>query len=224
METDPPLEIAALWALFLATHVGLSSQVIRPRIVAAFGTRTFLAAYSIVALAIFIPLVWLYATNKHVGAYLWYGSPFPSARPIMYVGMAFALTLVVGAFLDPNPASLAPGAGKIRGVLRITRHPLFMGVGLIGLLHLAVARVHMSDLVFLGGLPVVGLIGCWHQDRRHLATDGDSFRRFHAETSFLPFARGGLRGLLEARWAVMIAIGLTILIRIAHPSLFGGAL
>jgi uncharacterized membrane protein len=215
--------IAALWGVFLATHMGLSSQALRPKLVNALGAGGFLAGYSAVALSIFVPLAWIYSTHKHAGAFLWYGSEFAWMRPVAYLGMALAVTLVVGAFLDPSPASLSPGTGRLKGVLRITRHPLFMGVALFGLLHLCVARVHVADLVFFGGLPIVGLIGCWHQDRRNLATGEGAFREFYGQTAFLPFARGGIRGLFDAPVALVVGIGLTVLVRFFHPMLFGGA-
>jgi uncharacterized membrane protein len=223
MDSSAPLVIAALWALFLASHMGLSSQFLRPRLVSAIGLRGFLGAYSVIALAIFVPLVWFYGENKHVGDYYWYGSTVAGLRPVMYGGMVFALTMVVGAFMNASPSSIAPGDGKTRGVLRISRHPLFMGVTLIGLLHLAVARIHTTDLVFFVGLIGVSLIGSWHQDQRHLANGDAAFKEFYEETSFLPFARGGLRGLIEPPWALAIGIGLTVLIRIVHPAVFGGA-
>jgi uncharacterized membrane protein len=216
--------IAALWALFLTTHVSLSSQRLRPILVKTLGEGGFLGAYSLLALAIFIPLVWIYGTNKHAGAFLWYGSPIEWMRPIVYVAMALAFVLVIGGNLNPSPASLAPGGGLIRGVLRITRHPLFMGFGLFGLLHLCVARVNEAELAFFGGLPVVALIGCWHQDRRKLATDGESFRKFYERTSFLPFGRGDFRGLIDPPLALGIGIAATVLLRIFHPAIFGGGL
>jgi uncharacterized membrane protein len=215
--------IVLLWVLFLATHMALSSQTLRPQLVAALGPRVFLGAYSGLALLIFIPLTWIYATHKHAGPFLWYGSTLPWMRPIVYVGMALAFALAIGGNLNPSPASIAPGDGRIRGVLRITRHPLFMGVGLFGLLHLCVARVHTADLAFFGGLPLVALIGCWHQDRRKLANDGDRFRTFYETTSFLPFGRGGFRGLIDPPTALVIGVVATLLLRRFHPVLFGGA-
>jgi uncharacterized membrane protein len=224
MASWAPLTIGALWALFLSTHMCLSSQRLRPRLVERFGANGFLAGYSLLALAIFIPLVWIYATNKHAGEFLWYGSAIRWMRPVVYVLMILAFTLAIGGNLTPSPASIAPGSGQIRGVLRITRHPLFVGVGLFGILHLLVAQVHFAELAFFGGLPLVVTIGCWHQDQRKLATEGDAFRRFHAETSFLPFGRGGaLVALREAPLAIVLGMVSTIVLRHFHPTLFGGA-
>jgi len=216
--------IAALWALFLATHVCLSSQRLRPSLVKALGEAGYLGGYSLVALAIFIPLVWIYGTNKHAGAFLWYGSTFEWMRPVIYVAMTLAFVLAIGGNLNPSPASMAPGSGQVRGVLRITRHPLFMGAGLFGLLHLCVARVNEAELAFFGGLPIVALIGCWHQDRRKLATDAETFRKFYEETSFLPFGTGDFRGLFDPPLALAIGIAAAVLLRVFHPAIFGGAL
>jgi uncharacterized membrane protein len=215
--------LLALWLVFLATHLGLSSQRLRPRLVERLGDRAFLGVYSAVALAIFIPLATVYAMNKHAGEFLWYGSAYPWMRAPVYVAMVLALTLVVGSFLTPSPASLAPGTREVRGVLRITRHPLFMGVALFGLLHLLVMQVYSADLAFFGGLPLVGLIGCWHQDQRNLASSDNGFESFYNRTSFLPFGRGGLGGLLDSPIALGAGLLLTVLIRVFHPEMFGGA-
>lgn len=223
MESWVTPTIVALWVLFLATHMSLSSQSLRPKLVEKIGPSGFLGVYSVIALAIFIPLAWIYFAHKHAGVYLWYGSTIPWMRPLVYVGMVLAFTLAIGGNINPSPASIAPGDGTIRGVLRITRHPLFMGVGLFGLLHLAVARIHGADLAFFGGLPIVALIGCAHQDRRKLATGGESFRRFYEETSFLPFGRGDFRALFEPPLALGIGVVATLLLRYFHPTLFGGA-
>ena len=224
MESSAALAIAALWALFLASHMGLSSQRLRPALVRSLGTRGFLGAYSLVALVIFVPLVWIYATNKHSGAFFWYGSAHAWTRPTVYVLMVLAMTLTIGAFLNPSPASIAPGSGSIRGVLRVTRHPLFMGVALFGLLHLCVAQVHAAELAFFGGLPIVTLIGCWHQDQRKLATLGDEFRTFYEQTPFLPFTGpGAIRGLMEQPVAALLGALATGVIRYFHQGWFGGA-
>jgi len=61
-------EILLLWAAFTATHLGLASVRVEPRLRAKLGDGPFLGLYSLVALAIFIPLVWIYLANRHAGA------------------------------------------------------------------------------------------------------------------------------------------------------------
>ncbi len=219
--------ILALWVAFAASHMFLSSVKFRPRLVGALGQGGFLGLYSVIALAIFVPLVSVYMGNKHAGPFLWYwggiGGAIPVVRWVVYVGMGLAFALAVAGNVNPSPASIAgnPDRSEVRGMLRVTRHPLLMGIGLFGLLHLCVARVNVSELVFFGGLPVFTIIGCWHQDQRKLVTLGESFRRFHSETAFFPFARGGFRGIAEAPVAVGIGIVIAVGLRFFHGSLFG---
>lgn len=217
------LGIAGLWLAFLATHVAGSSLRWRPALVRALGTNGFLGAYSLVALVIFGLLVWFYAGNKHGGPFLWYGSTLPGMRWAMYLGMVISMTLIAGSFFTPSPTSIGASSHEVRGVLRVTRHPLFMGVGLLGLLHLCVAQIHLNDLIFFAGLPLVSLLGCWHQDQRKRVTEGEAFHRFLDETALLPFGRGGLSGLVESPAALLVGIASTVALRWFHPVLFGGA-
>ena len=213
--------IAALWVLFAATHMGMSSLRLRPRLVAALGDRAFQGVYSLVALAIFVALCWVYFAHKHQGAPLWFFGAVPGLRHAMYVGMALAFVLLAGGLARPSPTSMMPGAAEVRGVLRVTRHPVFMAAGLYGLLHLLVASVSTTELAFFGGFPVFAVLGSRHQDARKLAAGSEEFRRFRAETSLLPDPRGIVAALREDPLPAAVGVGLALVIRVFHPTLFG---
>jgi uncharacterized membrane protein len=216
--------VAALWLLFAATHMGLSSRTLRPRLVATLGERGFLGVYSLVALAIFTALVWIYMANRHQGALLYVPPPLGVAGLwTLYLLQGVAWTLVVAGNLSPSPAARVPEsmrAKQPRGVHRITRHPLFMGVGLFGGLHLAVMGF-ASDVAFWAGFPLFAIAGCWHQDRRKLATQPD-YRAWHAATPFLPFAsRDAWRGIRELPpLAIAVGVALTVALRWLHGVVF----
>jgi uncharacterized membrane protein len=144
----------------------------------------------------------------------------------MYVGMGTALALLVGGMVTQSPAMQASSDGDapVRGVLRITRHPVVMGMGLFGLVHLLAAQVHTAELAFFGGFPIWAVIGCRHQDERKIANLGAPYRAFAERTAFLPFARGGLVGALrEAAIPIAAAVALAVVLRSFHQSWFGGA-
>lgn len=218
------LVVVLLWAVFAATHMGLSSRALRPRLVAALGERGFQGVYSLVALAIFVPLVWYYVDHRHAGALLWALPIGAAGRWVLYVGQAIAWTLVVAGLASPSPATVGlPEARRPReprGVHRITRHPLFMGLGLAGILHLPV-NGFASDVAFWAGLPLFALLGCAHQDARKRATQ-PGYEQWIAQTPFLPFAgKGALRGLRElSPIVIVVGIGLTIALRLLHGQLF----
>ena len=214
--------IGILWLAFAATHMLLSSVRLRPRLISVLGERPYQGLYSAVALLLFVPLVWVYFANKHAGPELWYVGGAAAVRWLGMIGMGVAFVLAVGGLVRPSPASLAPGSTEIAGALRITRHPLFMGLGLMGLMHLLMAPMHASDLAFFGGFPVFALIGCRHQDLRKLHSAGEKLQRFYAEMPFLPFSRrGGARGVTEMPVALVVGIALAVLIRSFHDTLFG---
>jgi len=216
--------IVALWIAFAVTHMGLSSPSLRPRLIERLGERGFQGVYSLVALVLFVCLVWVYAGHKHAGPELWSIGGLPGVRLIVYVGMVVALVLAVAGLLTPSPVSMRPGKTEVKGVFRITRHPLFMGMAIFGLMHLLGTEVHAGELAFFGGFVVFTLLGCRHQDQRKLSTKGEGFRRFHEQTPFLPFSRGGwLRSLKEMPLAIALGIVAAAVLRFFHPALFGGA-
>ena len=215
---DPVFLLLALWIGFAATHLVMSSRSLRPRLVAALGERGFQGVYSLIALALFVPLVTVYLRNRHSGAYLGSLAGVPGTHWIVLLGMTAALCLVVGGLARQSPASFMPGATEVRGVFHVTRHPLLMGVGLFGLLHLCAVAVHASELVFFAGFPIFVLIGCRHQDQRKLASGDDAFRRFHAATPFLPFSRpaGVVRALREQPLPIALGIASAVALRWLH--------
>ena len=217
------LVIALLWLGFVATHMWPSRVGTRPRLVARLGEGPFLGLYTAVSFAFFVPLVWFYLGHKHAGPTLW---SIPLTTPVrwtIYGLMGVALTMAVSGLVRPSPAALVPGDPTPRGMQRITRHPLFMGLGLFGLLHL-IPNGSAADVAFFGGFPLFALVGCFHQDRRKLATGAAGFRAFYDATPFLPFTgHDTLRGLRELS-PLVVALGTfaTLLIRHFHSRWFGG--
>jgi len=217
--------IAALWVAFAVTHMGLSSLRLRPRLVELLGATGFQAVYSVIALAIFVPLMAVYFDNQHAGPHLWYFGATPGVRPVMYALMAVSLALVMGGATSPSPASLVPGKAEVKGLFRITRHPLLMGLAIYGVAHLLAANVNAAELAFFGGFVLFPLVGCWHQDQRKLATVGESYRSFYEQTPFLPFTGpGAIRGLMERPSAALLGAVSAGILRFFHVGWFGGAL
>jgi uncharacterized membrane protein len=216
------------WLLFAASHMVLSSRSLRPRLVAALGERAFLGAYSGAALAIFVPLVAFYLGHRHEGALLWTPAVGRAGLWTIYVLQGVAWSLVAAGLLQPSPVTVGmPEARRprqARGVHRVTRHPVFMGLGLAGALHLlSPGNGFASDVAFWAGFPLFALVGSLHQDRRKLASGGDAYRDWHRDTAFLPFTgRGALRGLRELPvLAIPIGVALAVALRWLHAPLFG---
>jgi uncharacterized membrane protein len=224
-----PVGWISLWAiLFLATHLVISSKYLRPRLVSALGADAYRAAYSVIGLGTFIALVLEFAWHKHAGAMLWNLRADAPLRWVVWVLMALALILIVAGFINPSPAQnfMPTEEGAPHGILKITRHPSFVGLATFGIAHM-IMNGWTGDLIFFGTFPALGIVGGLHQDRRKLREFGASYHSFLEATSFIPFA-----ALISGRqkfsrgdvpWtAIGIGVVLTIAIVIVHPFLFGG--
>ncbi len=217
------LIIAVLWILFAVSHMVLSSQAVRPRLIARLGQLRFTIVYSVVAVVIFAPLVFFAFTNLHTGPLLWAPPQLIATRLVFELINILGFIIIIAGMMTPSPvAVLGPARDKPTGVLRITRHPMFMGIGIWGFAHL-VSNGYASDVVFFGGFVVFAVVGCWHQDRRKLAEGSASFQRFYELTALIPFTkRGALRGIRElSPWAVIGGVVVALVIRYLHPSIAG---
>ena len=215
--------IVVLLLLFAGSHMLLSSRAIRARLVARLGDRQFQAAYSIVALVFFAPLVYYYLTHLHAGPLLWSVPDSGAIEFVLVLANVLGFVLTTAGVMTPSPASITgTPLDAPSGVHRITRHAVFMGLGIWALAHV-VANGHAGDVAFFGGLVVFVLVGSWHQDRRKLAGGDPRFERFHAATAFIPFtSRGALRGLMELPpLAVVIGVVVALVARYLHPSIGG---
>jgi uncharacterized membrane protein len=225
-----PVAAIALWAaLFLATHLIISSSAVRPRLLAAIGAQLYQGLYSIVALGTFIPLAIVFARHKHAGAMLWNLRDVPPVRWLVWVLMLIAFTIFIAGLINPSPASMAAPSNTAapRGILKLTRHPGFVGFSLFGLAHMLM-NGFVGDILFFATFPALSIIGGIHQDQRKLAELGDSYRSLMSQTSFIPGA-----ALLSGRQrfttadiplaAIAAGVATTIVVIILHPYIFGGS-
>lgn len=225
---EPDVKVLVGWLVFGASHSVLSHPPVRDRLVARLGDRGFLGVYTLVAFATFVPLAVAFFSNRVSAAV-----PLPDLARVPGVWwltmalMFVAIQLIVIGFASPNPVSalMARGETAAVGVLRITRHPGFMGVGLAGFAHLLVNPAPI-DRAFFGGMVAYCLIGCAHQDWRKRRAGDAATARFFAETSFLPFgaiASGRNRLVVSELRPVLVVAATAVFLAIffAHHRIFG---
>ena len=217
--------IAFWWGMFAGTHMILSSLPVRGKLVARLGEKAFLGLYSLVAFATFIPLVWVYLGNRHGGGVVWDLAATPGVRSLALVLAVIGFAVIAGGVLHPSPALVGiKQAWGARGLTRITRHPLFMGIALWSLSHLLL-NGYLTDVVFFGGLLAFSLAGAAHQDARKRATEDGRLGQFFAESSFWPFGAiiAGRNRLIwqELPW-ISLAVGAAAAVGIyaLHPWAF----
>jgi uncharacterized membrane protein len=214
-------------ALFVVTHLVLSHDTIREAGVKSIGQWPFRGLYSLIAFLTLGPAAVLWWQNRHLGAVLW-ELPIWPVRVLAAVIMFFALQLLLLSMATPSPASLAPAKIEARGILRVTRHPMNIGLAMWGLAHL-LGNGTVGDIAFFGSFVVVGVIGPYHLDTRYKRSKGEEFKEFCQQTSVLPFGailRGRNRLVLDELSfpLAVIAVVLFAVLTIFHSRFFGGQL
>lgn len=216
--------IVVFSALFVVTHLGLSHGAIRESLVAKLGQWPFRGLYSAVSFLTLGPAAVLWWQNRHLGPVLWQLDPWVE-RGVGLVLMLFAIELLVLMLGNPSPASMMPGNNEPRGILRVTRHPMNMGLALFGLAHM-LANGTVGDLAFFGMFFVVGVVGPFHMDARLKEQRGEGFAEFCRKTSVIPFvaiARGRTTFSPEEISFPLFVIGVAayVALVIFHGRLFG---
>ena len=219
---NPMAHLALATAAFVGMHY-ISSTPLRATLVKTLGENAYLGLYS---LAAFATLGWMVWTYRHAPvAPLW-----PGLRPAPLVVMPVALVLLACGLMTRNPGAVrqegalgSPDA--VRGILRVTRHPMMWGFALWGVCHV-LARGDAAALIFFGGFILLALSGTLAIDARKAASLGADWTRFAAATSNIPFAaiiarRNSFRPA-EIGWTkILTGLALYAVLLLLHPHLFG---
>lgn len=225
---NPVFAVLSLWIVFAAVHLIMSSSGARPRLIRLLGDRGFLAFYSAVIILVFVSMLVYFFQHKHAGPLLWDLQELPLVRyaAMALIAMGFFFLAISIAPSSASPLAMsASGTLTAKGLVRITRHPGFIGFSLFGLAHCLV-NGYLGDVIFFGGFAAWPPIGARDQERRKLVTMGKEFADFLAATSYVPFAAvlSGRQKLVwkEVNWKAGV-IGLLVfaVVRFFHGPLFG---
>ena len=220
------LELLIIFSvLFAATHIVPCHGSIRRGLVEKFGELGYRGVYTLVSFLTLGPAIYIYATNRGMGPLLWETPGW--LYPLVYLLVLLAFLLLALMLANPSPTGMMPTSLEPRGVIRVTRHPMNMGVSAFSLAHI-IANSALGDVFFFGSLFVVGFAGAYHQDWRKAKEKGESFVAFREQTSVLPFA-ALIRGRTKLELSefslplIIIAIIGFLAFIFLHEKLFGAA-
>lgn len=185
------LQMLVAGALFVGTHLAISSTPARARLISMVGTRGYLGLYSLCALVTLGYLIWLYGAVPRRD-YVW--QPSPLLYEIAWYIMPAALVLLLGGFMVKNPTNVGmegmlseENTVLARGVTRITRHPFQWSVVLWAVSHL-IANGDTVSIVFFSSFLLLSLIGTFLIDRKKAQSLGTAWHAYRDQTSNIPFA------------------------------------
>lgn len=221
----------AFGIIFPILHSGLAS--LRPAGEKIVGARMWRVIFAFPSLCLSYSWIVYFISHAHSGVEFY---------DISQVGWVHSIAWVVNfasfLFLYPSVYNLKEVAAVEKpqihlwetGIIRITRHPQYVGQVMWSAAHLAMVGTSFTALT------MALLIGhhafsCWNGDRRLEAEHGENFRKIKEQTSVIPF-----QAILEGRQRlpkdyykelirapiVLIAVG-SIGAYFAHPYMQAGA-
>lgn len=186
------LAVIGLWGLFGGTHVALAAAPLRPALVRCLGESGFNALFCGVAAVSFTLLITYYVGHRFDGPPGPGLGRFAPARwlAVLAIGAGFVCAAGGLAGYVRSPMALfsaGSDTAEPRGFERITRHGFFAGVVLLAAGHLLLAT-RLVGVLFCLGLALLPILGARHQDAKLRARLGESYTRYLAATSAVPFA------------------------------------
>lgn len=157
--------IAALTAFFLSHSVPVRPKI-RARLVSGLGHRGFTLGYSILSLG---ALAWVIgAAGRAPFLVLWAWAPWQNA--LVLIAMALVCLLLALSIGKPNPFSFGGFHNerfdpKRPGLVRATRHPLLLALGLWAFAHM-VPNGDLAHVLLFGIFGAFALAGQKIIDRR----------------------------------------------------------
>lgn len=207
-------DLIAACAYFLLIHFAVSGTRLRDTLTGKLGERPYRGLFSI---ASFIGIGWMIYAFRHAPLVPTWGLVL-GFRPAAYVLVFIAFLFAVIGIMTPNPTQVGMESRldpeKVRGMVRITRHPFLWGVGLWAATHL-VLNGDVASLILFGTLLVLAIGGTAAIDAKRRRKFSGQWQKFEQATSSVPFAaiaRGGNRlgpALAEIGiWRILAALAL----------------
>ena len=181
------LGFAAVFAAFFVTHSLPLRPAIRAWLVVRLGARGFRLGYALLSVAMLGALV--YAAGAAPFVLLWPQAPWQVMA--VRAGMFAACLLAAFGIARPNPFSFG-GLDNDRfdparaGIVRHVRHPVFLALGLWGLVHL-LPNGDLAHVILFGMLGGFAFLGMRLVDRRKRQQMGaDAWQRLRRDLAAAP--------------------------------------
>jgi uncharacterized membrane protein len=215
------LLLAAIF--WIATHNGLAGSDIRTRLVGKIGENGFRIFYALISVLALVLLA--RASGAAEAIPLWTAPAW--LRLLLAIIMLPAFLFFAAGFLR-NPTAVggeAMAGQQVRGIQRITRHPMLWSFALWALVHV-LGNGDVASLIFFGTFALSAFLGMPSIDRKLAARSPEAAAKLRAETSILPFGAilaGRNRLVLgEIGWLapVLALIGWAVVLHF-HARFFG---
>ncbi len=218
-------ELIVAAAFFAGIHLLISGTRLRDRLVKLIGVKPYLALFSLASAGGLTALIVYYGQVRTPVVTAWF-----ELRWLAALLNFLALTLVIYGVTSRGPTAVGgdsklAAANAIRGIHRITRHPMLWGFMVWAAVHMAF-NPELVSLIFFGTFLLIALSGTFAIDAKRARTHGSAWAAYAAQTSNLPFlAIAQNRNQLVLRelgWIrPMVSLALFATLIVLHQRFFG---
>lgn len=208
---DPALiSLLAASVAFVGSHFAMSHPLRAP-MVGLFGSKGFLAVYSLVSFAALGWMVLAFRAAPPGGGGIG-GAAGDALWALSSLLTLLAVVLLLGSFRG-NPAMPETPAEKIAaakpaGVFAVTRHPMMWSFALWAISHILLFW-SMRTFIVAGAILILALLGAHMQDRKKEALLGEAWKGWEAQTSYWP-RWGRLAGAGPVLWVLALLVWLAL--------------
>lgn len=220
------LNLVLATAFFLFTHIGIAGTRLRFFIVDRIGDTRYVVFYSFISTVGTVWLFFAYMNSPYVE--LW--GQLYGLRIVALVAMLLAFVFVVTGFAT-RPSTLFGAAAldyrldDVAGIVRVTRHPILIGLLLWSVTH-TIVNGDLAALILFGSLTVLTAVGIASMDAKRRRRLGSDWAGFAAHTSVIPFLAilQGRNRFVAAEigwWQLGVAVLLMLIMLDLHVRLIG---
>jgi len=177
-------------ALFTALHVIPSTQL-RPWIIRHFGRTAFMLALSLLSTLIFVWMWFAYreaAQNAETVFWVTGTALRMFSAAVMFIAILLTLWMVTNTpRVLINGEHLLQAENSVRGVLRVTRHPMMWPLALWAMVHM-LNNADPAGFVYFGYFVILAILGTVMIDARRKKHLPERWSAIESETSNIPFA------------------------------------
>jgi uncharacterized membrane protein len=177
-------------AFFLCIHLMISGTILKEQIIASIGPTAYRIVFSLFSL---FGLMWM--TTSFAAAVgdpenrVFWKAPLELKLAAFAINFVATNLLVIG-FLSPSPTNLTAikrfPSKPVYGIIRVTRHPVLAGIGLLCLSHIAL-NGNIAAWIFFGSLLALCALGANNIDHKRTMLMGDAYEAVKRRTSIIPF-------------------------------------
>lgn len=231
---QPSLFVLGACIVFVGSHLVLSASGLREMLTPKLGSRGFTLLFTIVTLIAMTYLIVVVAIYGGEGRTGFTTSSIPVLLWIFGVVSGIGGILMVAGLLNYPSSPMAFLARRMREksaskstllappsvIDWVTRHPFFVGLGILAMAHVFLANT-LATAIYFFGLAALPFIGIPLQDRKLHKRWPVEYGAYQSQTSVIPFtaARGRevVRGdLAWKKWTLSVLIA-AVFLGLLHP-------